>query len=58
MVTLAHELCNLTKETEWVEFKFNSRTPDKIGEYILALSNSAALAGSVLAMIGFNGWVF
>ncbi len=30
-------------ETEWVEFKLNYKNPDDIGEYISALSNSAAL---------------
>ena len=30
-------------ETEWVEFKENNADPDMIGEYISALSNSAAL---------------
>jgi len=33
----------LTKETEWVEFKLNQADPQEIGEYISALSNSAAL---------------
>jgi ATP-dependent DNA helicase RecG len=33
----------LTKETEWVEFKLNQSDPQEIGEYISALSNSAAL---------------
>jgi predicted HTH transcriptional regulator len=33
----------LTKETEWIEFKLNQSDPQEIGEYISALSNSAAL---------------
>ncbi len=33
----------LPRETEWVEFKVNDYEPDEIGEYISALSNSAAL---------------
>ena len=33
----------LPKETEWVEFKLNQSDPQEIGEYISALSNSAAL---------------
>lgn len=40
---LLRELCKLPNETEWVEFKENNKNPDKIGEYISALSNSAAL---------------
>ncbi|MGH3939263.1 MAG: RNA-binding domain-containing protein [Pseudonocardiaceae bacterium] len=33
----------MPNETEWVEFKTNDAEPKKIGEYISALSNSAAL---------------
>ena len=33
------------KECEWLEFKHNNAEPEMIGEYISALSNSAALAG-------------
>lgn len=31
------------RETEWIEFKENKADPDEIGEYISAISNSAAL---------------
>ena len=37
---LVKELCKLPKETEWVEFKLNAWDPEKIGEYISALSFS------------------
>lgn len=37
------ELTSLRAETEWVEFKQNLAEPEKIGEYLSALSNSAAL---------------
>ena len=37
------ELRALPGETEWVEFKHNNEDPQEIGEYISALSNSAAL---------------
>lgn len=40
------KLCGLPHETEWVEFKHNNARPDDIGEYISALANSAALAGT------------
>ena len=33
----------LPSETEWLEFKHNNENPQQIGEYISALSNSAAL---------------
>jgi ATP-dependent DNA helicase RecG len=42
---IVRELCNLTNEAEWVEFKRNKAEPKEIGEYISALSNSAALFG-------------
>jgi ATP-dependent DNA helicase RecG len=51
LVSLARELCRLTKETEWLEFKVNDVEPEDIGEYISALSNSAALAGKAFAYL-------
>ncbi|WP_309074199.1 RNA-binding domain-containing protein [Paenarthrobacter sp.] len=44
---LVVELASLPNETEWVEFKENIADPAVIGEYISALSNSAAMAGQV-----------
>ncbi|MEX2673454.1 MAG: ATP-binding protein [Phycisphaeraceae bacterium] len=49
--SLLHELCQLPSETEWVEFKCNNEHPEKIGEYISALANSAALCGKTNAYI-------
>lgn len=43
--SLAHELIALPAETGWLEFKHNNAEPQEIGEYISALSNSAALDG-------------
>jgi ATP-dependent DNA helicase RecG len=40
---LVYSLKRLPAETEWVEFKENNADPNEIGEYISALSNSAAL---------------
>ncbi len=42
---LVRDLCKLPGETEWVEFKENKADPQEIGEYVSALSNSAALNG-------------
>lgn len=42
---LVHELTALPAETEWVEFKHNYAEPQKIGEYVSALSNASALNG-------------
>lgn len=42
---LLAELLRLPGETEWVELKVNNSRPEQIGEYISALSNSAALLG-------------
>ena len=43
--SLVRELAKQSSETEWVEFKSNYNDPQSIGEYISALSNSAALSG-------------
>lgn len=40
---LLDELRKLSRETEWAEFKKDNTDPQSIGEYISALSNSAAL---------------
>ncbi len=41
---LLSELLSYGQETEWIEFKENNYSPEEIGEYISALSNSACLA--------------
>lgn len=46
---ILRELRSFPKETEWVEFKHNNDNPTEIGEYISALSNSAALLGKITA---------
>jgi len=51
LISLLRELCKLTKETEWVEFKYNNDEPEMIGEYISALANSAALFGKQSAYV-------
>jgi ATP-dependent DNA helicase RecG len=48
---LLHELRQLPKETEWVEFKCNNTNPEEIGEYISALANSAALCDKANAYV-------
>lgn len=48
---LVRELCSLGSETECVEFKLNNSDPDGIGEYISALSNSAALCGKAFGYV-------
>ncbi|MBD2318173.1 RNA-binding domain-containing protein [Phormidium tenue] len=48
---ILQELTSLPHETEWVEFKMNNSSPDDIGEYISAISNSAALHGKVTGYI-------
>jgi predicted HTH transcriptional regulator len=48
---LVRELCKLPRETEWVEFKENNAEPKEVGEYISALSNSAALVGKAFAYL-------
>lgn len=41
--SLVRELIKYPDETEWIEFKCNNKDPQMIGEYISAISNSAAL---------------
>jgi len=53
LLKLLKELCALPNETEWVEFKCNYVEHQKIGEYISALSNSAALSEK---MAGYLIW--
>ena len=48
---LVRELVQLPSEAEWVEFKRGNDEPREIGEYISALSNSAALLGKPSAYI-------
>jgi predicted HTH transcriptional regulator len=49
IMSLVLENIKLPKESEWVEFKQNKNDPQMIGEYISALSNSAALNGKTSA---------
>ena len=48
---LVSELAKLPAETEWVEFKHNNSDPERIGKYISALANTAALLGRETAYI-------
>ena len=48
---LLRELCAQPRETEWLEFKRNYGNPQRIGEYVSALANSAALAGKAAAYL-------
>lgn len=49
--SLVASLRALRGESEWVEFKLNYDNPEEIGEYISALSNSAALWGQPRAYL-------
>ena len=51
LLGLVRELCKLPHETEWVEFKVDQDQPDRIGRYISALANGAALHGKVNAYV-------
>lgn len=51
LCSVIHELRKLPQEIEWVEFKHNNAAPDEIGEYISALSNSAAYCGKPSAYL-------
>lgn len=49
--SLIKELLKVPTESEWVEFKKNNSDPQEIGEYLSALSNSAALVGKAFAYL-------
>ena len=51
LVSLVRELCKLSHETEWLEFKVDDAEPNEIGELLSALSNSAALVGKASAYL-------
>jgi predicted HTH transcriptional regulator len=51
LVGLVKELCKLPTETGWLEFKENVANPEEIGEYLSALSNTAALNGKANAYL-------
>jgi ATP-dependent DNA helicase RecG len=51
LVGLVAELRKLPAETEWVEFKENNDNPQEVGEYLSALSNTAALCGKTHAYL-------
>jgi len=51
LASLVRELRMLPSETEWVEFKQDNTNPEEIGEYISALSNSAAMNGKTTAFL-------
>src|SRR4051794_26218017 len=51
LMSLIRDLAALPNETEWVEFKQNNAEPQEIGEYLSALSNSAALHGKSQAYL-------
>ena len=51
LLSLVNELRKLPAETEWVEFKCNNQNPQLIGEYISAMSNSAAFCEKPYAYI-------
>lgn len=45
VIEIINELRAYDSEHEWFEFKENWYKPDELGEYISALSNSAAYEG-------------
>ena len=52
LTNLVHNLRQLPREPEWVEFKVNNAiNPERIGEYVSALANTAALNGKDAAYL-------
>ncbi len=51
---LIDELRALPHESEWVEFKVNNTNPQRIGEYVSALSNSACIENKEFGYLVFG----
>lgn len=51
---LIDELRALPHENEWVEFKINNSNPQRIGEYISALANSACIENKEFGYLAFG----
>lgn len=51
LVGLLKSLLKINKENEWIEFKINNDDPYIVGEYISALSNSAALWNKYMVLM-------
>ena len=52
LTNLVHNLRQMPREPEWAEFKVNNTTnPERIGEYVSALANAAALNGKDAAYL-------
>ncbi len=51
---LIDELRALPHESEWVEFKQNNKNPQKIGEYVSALANSACIENKEYAYLVYG----
>lgn len=51
---LLRELTALPQESEWVEFKENNAAPQRIGEYLSALANSACIENKEFAYLVFG----
>lgn len=54
LIGLLKSILKLDKENEWIEFKLNNDNPFMIGEYISALSNSAALCNKEHAYLVYG----
>lgn len=51
LIRLIKELTALPHETGWLEFKHNKADPQEVGQYLSALSNTAALNGKTKAYV-------
>ena len=51
---LINELRALPHESEWVEFKVNNSNPQRIGEYVSALANSACIENREFAYLVYG----
>ena len=51
--SIVRELTKLPFETEWAEFKCNTKDPERTAKYISGLSNSAKLCDKPFAYLAY-----
>ena len=51
---LDEQIASIQKENRYIEFKSNYQNPDKLGQYISALSNGACLDGKDFGYLYFG----
>lgn len=56
IAAIINEARSNSSELPWIEFKTNNADPQTIGEYVSAMSNTAALFGKAHAFLIWMSW--